>query len=140
MNFVLDSSLALAFVLKDEATAQTDKVLDSFGQGAKACAPPLWRWEVANVLLMSERRKRITQAEAHRHLTLLKSLPIEIDDAALDQAWSATLLLAQKHKLTSYDAAYLELAIRRGVALGSLDGELRAAAKAEKVPLLPEKV
>ena len=140
MNFVLDSSLALAFVLKDEATAGTDRVLDSFGQGAKACAPALLRWEVANVLWMAERRKRITQAEAHRHLTLLKALPIEIDEGAMDEAWSATLLLARKHKLTSYDAGYLELSIRRGVALGSLDDELRAAAKVEKVLLLPERV
>ena len=58
----------------------------------------------------------------------------------MDEAWSATLLLARKHKLSSYDAGYLELSIRRGVALGSLDDELRAASKIEKVPFLPEKV
>lgn len=140
MNFVLDSSLALSFVLKDEATAPTDKVLDSLGLGAKAFVPALWRWEVANALLMAERRKRIAPTDVHRHLTQLNSLPIEVDDAALDQAWTATHLLAQQHKLSSYDAAYLEMAIRRAVALGSLDSELRAAAKAEKVPLLPEKL
>ena len=139
MNFVLDSSLALSFVLKDETTAQTDQVLDSFGQGAKAFVPALWRWEVANALLMAERRKRLAPADVHRHLTQLNSLPIEVDDAALDQAWTATQLLAQQHKLSSYAAAYLEIAIRRAVALGSLDRELRAAAKAEKVFLFPVK-
>lgn len=115
MNFVLDSSLAGAFVLEDEATPATDAVLDSLGEGAKACAPALWRWEVANLLLMAERRKRLTSADRHRHLTQLKTLP-----AAVDEAWNATPLLAQKHKLSSYDAAYLELAIRRGLPLGTL--------------------
>ena len=137
MNFVLDCSLALAFVLADEATADTDKILDRFGQGEKACVPALWRWEVANVLLNAERRNRITQAEVTRNLSLLNSLPVLVDEAASDEAWHESLLLAQKHKLTSYDAAYLELAIRHGVALGSLDQELRAAALAESVAVIP---
>jgi predicted nucleic acid-binding protein len=138
MNFVLDSSLALTFVFTDEATPATDAVLDSLGQGAKAFVPALWRWEVANVLLVAERGKRITQATAQQHLSQFKALPIEVDDAALDQVWTATHALGQKHKLSSYDATYLEMAIRLAVALGSLDSELRAAAKVEKVPLLPE--
>ena len=140
MNFVLDSSLTMAFVLQDEATVETDKILDTFGQGAKAFTPALWRWEVGNVLLMAERRKRITQAESHRHLNSLQSLPVESDDNAWREAWNATPLLARKHQLTLYDAAYLELAIRRGVTLGSLDMDLRKAAKAEGVKVLPEKI
>jgi predicted nucleic acid-binding protein len=137
MNFVLDSSLALAFVFQDEATLATDLVLDSFGHGARAFVPALWRWEVSNALLMAERRKRIDQADAHRHLDHLKSLPIEVDVAAFDQVWAATHRLAQKHHLSSYDAAYLEMAIRHGISLGSMDRGLRAAARKEKVPLLP---
>ncbi|HAB19940.1 MAG TPA: type II toxin-antitoxin system VapC family toxin [Verrucomicrobiota bacterium] len=140
MNFVLDSSLALAFVLEDEAAPATDQILDTLGQGARALVPALWRWEVANVLVLAERRKRISSAAAHRHLAHLKSLPIEVDETALEEAWSATHLLAHKHKLTSYDAAYLEMAIRHGLALGSLDVELRSAAKVEQVPLLPAKL
>ena len=140
MNFVLDSSLTMAFVLQDEASPATDTILDSFGQGAKAFSPALWRWEVGNVLLMAERRKRITQAESHRHLTSLQSLPVELDDNAWREAWNTTLLLARSHQLTLYDAAYLELAIRRGVPLGSLDTDLRKAAKAEGVKLLPQKI
>lgn len=140
MTFVLDTSLALAFVLKDEATAETDRILDSFGQGAKAAAPALWRWEVGNVLLIAERRKRIIQSDVQRHLALLKKLPIEIDNTACDEAWNNTLQLAAKHKLTCYDAAYLELAMRRGLPLGSLDEELRAAAAVEKIALLPAKM
>jgi predicted nucleic acid-binding protein len=140
LNFVLDSSLTMAFVLADEANAETDKILDSLGRGSKAFAPALWRWEVGNVLLMAERRKRITAAESRRHLSLLQSLPVEVDENALREAWNAAPPLARKHRLTIYDAAYLELAIRRGAPLGSLDTDLRKAAKAEGVKLLPEKI
>jgi predicted nucleic acid-binding protein len=104
-----------------------------------ALVPALWRWEVANALLMAERRSRITSADNYRHLAHLKALPIEVDALAFEEAWSGTHALARKHKLTVYDAAYLEAAIRHGMALGSLDTALRAAAKAEKVPLLPGK-
>src|SRR3954467_14914620 len=113
----------MAFVLQDEANVETDKILDTLGQGAKAFAPVLWRWEVGNVLLMAERRKRITQTESHRHLTSLQSLPVELDDDSWREAWNATLLLARKHKLTLYDGAYLELALRKGVPLGSLESD-----------------
>ena len=140
MNFVLDSSLTLAFVFQDEATTDTDKILDSLGQGSKAFTAPLWRWEVGNALLMAERRKRIMPADSQRHLTSLQLLPLELDDQASREAWHATILLARKHQLTLYDAAYLELSIRRGVALGSLDTDLRKAAKFEGVKLLPEKI
>jgi len=130
----------MAFVLSDEATEATDKILDSFGQGAKAFSPSLWRWEVANVLLMAERRKRLTVADANRHLLLLQGLPVEIDDGASREAWSGSLALSRKHQITVYDAAYLELALRRNLPLGTLDGDLRKAAKAEGVKLLPDKL
>ena len=140
MNFVLDSSLTMAFVLQDEANVETDKILDSLGQGGKAFTPALWRWEVGNVLLVAERRKRISQAEGHRHVTLLQALPIEVDDGALREAWNAAILLARKHQLTLYDAAYLELAIRLGLPLGSLDTDLRKAANSENVKLFLGKI
>jgi predicted nucleic acid-binding protein len=133
MNFVVDASFALAWVLKDEATTATDKLLDSLGRGSRAFVPALWYWEIGNALLSVERRKRATKAEVGRHLTLLQSYPIEIDEAAVNRAWGAAHLLAQQYRLTSYDAAYLELAIRRGFPLASLDAELQAAANAEKV-------
>jgi len=139
MNFVADASFAMAWVLKDEATAETDGILDSLGQGAKAFVPALWHWEIANALLSVERRKRATRIEVGRHLTLLKSLPIEIDEAAVHEAWTTAHLLAQQYKLTSYDAAYLELALRRDLPLASLDAELQVAAKAEKVEVFAGK-
>ena len=139
MNFIVDSSMALAWVMRDESGPETDKVLDSLGRGAKAFVPALWHWEIANGLLNVERQKRATKTEINGHILLLQTLPIEVDEAAIDQAWGATHLLAQRHKLTSYDASYLELAIRRGLPLATLDNDLAAAAKLEKIPLLPEK-
>lgn len=140
MNFVADCSMTIAWLLKDEVTSATDKVLDLLGRGASAFVPALWRWEVSNVLLGAERKKRITKGQVNSHLSLLISLPIEQDEISFNQAWSATHQLAQKHKLTSYDAAYLELALRRGLPLASLDSDLRAAAKTEKLEILPEKI
>jgi predicted nucleic acid-binding protein len=137
MSFVLDSSLAVAFVLQDEITQVTDDVLDSLGEGVEAFAPALWRWEVGNALAMAERRKRITEADTHRCLTALQSLPIHVDEDAWREAWNATFLLARKYQLSVYDAAYLELAIRRRLSLASLDTDLRKAAKAEGLGLLP---
>ncbi len=136
MNLVVDASFALAWVLEDEATPETDRVLDALGAGGKAFVPALWHWEIGNALLSVERQKRCSGAEASRHLALLRLLPIELDEAAVSQAWSATRALAQKHKLTGYDAAYLELAIRRSLPLASLDAELLAAAKRESLELL----
>ena len=138
MTFVLDSSLAMAFVFDDEATPETDRVLDDLGEKDEAVTPSLWRWEVGNALLMAERRKRIAAADTNRHLAALQALPISADENAFQEAWTASLLLARRHELTLYDAAYLELAIRLGVPLGSLDTELRRAARAEGVKLLPE--
>jgi len=140
LNFVLDCSVTMAFVLADEASDATDKILDGLGQGGKAFSPALWRWEIGNVLLLLERRRRITTADSNRHLTALQALPVEIDDGATREAWNGSLVLARKHQLTVYDAAYLELAARRGLPLGSLDSELRKAAKAEGIKVLPERI
>lgn len=136
MNFVVDASFALAWVLRDEATAETDRILDSLGRGSKALVPALWRWEIANALLSIERQKRATNAEVARHLTLLRSYPIEIDETAASEAWTGAHTLARQHRLTVYDAAYLELAIRRGLPMASLDADLHRAAKAEKIEVL----
>jgi len=133
MNFIVDASFALAWVLKDESTAKTDEILDSLARGARAFVPALWRWEIANTLLSVERRKRATSIEVGRHLRLLQTYPIEVDEAGIQQAWTATHMLAQKYRLTSYDSAYLELAVRRGLPLATLDAALQTAAKTEKV-------
>lgn len=137
MNFVVDASFALAWVLEDEATPATEGVLELLGQGAIAMVPPLWRWEIGNVLLNVERRQRATKGEVRGHFLRFQALPIAADEMAFEQAWDAVYLLAQKHKLTSYDAAYLEMAIRHGLPLATLDADLLKAAQSEKIHLLP---
>jgi len=99
--------------------------------------PALWLWETANVLVQAERRGRISPAASRTFLGLLEDLPISVDQPSTASVWHDTLALARSHRLTSYDAAYLELALRRGLPLASRDKALQAAAGAEGVPLLP---
>jgi predicted nucleic acid-binding protein len=101
-----------------------------------AWVPALWRLEVANVLEMGVRRNRHDAAFRDATLVDLEQLSIHVDPETDRHAWSATLRLAERHKLTLYDAAYLELAQRRGLPLATLDEDLRAAASAEGVILL----
>jgi predicted nucleic acid-binding protein len=96
----------------------------------------LWRIEVANALEMGVRRSRTDAAFRSQALADLSLLPIALDPETDRQAWSATLLLAARHRLTIYDAVYLELAQRRALPLATLDTALRTAAEAEKVALL----
>jgi predicted nucleic acid-binding protein len=132
-EFVLDGSLALAWYFKDEADPYADAVAARF-PAARAVVPLIWPLEVANAVLMGERRQRSTEAQAAQWLSFLGSLPIAVDDETSDRAWGEVLSLARAHRLSSYDAAYLELALRRGLPLATLDDKLRAAASALGVP------
>lgn len=140
-EFVLDSSVALTWFFKDQASPDTDLILQKLGAGSICTVAQHWILEVANVLLGAERVKKRSPAEATQFLALLENFAIEVDAETGRFAASATLALARKHKLTSYDAAYLELAIRRSLALATLDLDLRKAAQAaqaEGVSLLPK--
>lgn len=130
--FVLDSSLALAWYFKDEANDYADDVLASVAE-AEIVVPALWHLEIANAVVMGERRARSTEVQAGKWLGLLGSLPIAVDSETTGRAWTATLALARKHNLSSYDAAYLELAVRQGLPLASLDDKLKEAAAAAGV-------
>ena len=132
-EFVLDCSLTVCWFFEDETDAYAESVEDSLGT-ASAVVPTLWPLEVANALLMGERRKRATEAKVTTFLGLLKSLPISADDETASRAWQESLQLARTYQLTVYDAAYLELALRRGLPLASLDNKLKAAADAAGVP------
>lgn len=136
---VLDGSIALSWVLPDELSPQTNTVLAVIEAGRKTIVPVHWALEVANALWMAERRKRISPADTTAALAVFRRIPIEIDPETGSKAGSDTLVLARQHTLSIYDAAYLELAMRRGAALASLDEPLRAAARKLGVPLLPEK-
>jgi predicted nucleic acid-binding protein len=132
-EFVLDGSLALAWYFKDEADSYADAVAARF-PAARAHVPLIWPLEVANALLMGERRQWSKEAQATKWLGYLGSLPIAVDDETNDRAWGELLSLGRAHRLSAYDAAYLELALRRGLPLATLDDRLKAAASAAGVP------
>ena len=132
-EFVLDGSLALAWYFKDEADPYADAVAASF-PATRAAVPVIWPLEVANALLTGERRQRSTQAQAATWLAYLAFLPIAVDDETNTRAWGDVLSLARAHRLSAYDAAYLELAVRRGLPIATLDEKLKAAASAVHVP------
>jgi predicted nucleic acid-binding protein len=126
-EFVLDGSVALAWYFKDEADFYADGVAASFPVW-KAVVPTIWPLEIANAVLMGERRRRSTEAQAAKWFGYLTSLPIVIDEETGNHAWNDVLNLARAHQLSAYDAAYLELALRRGLGLATLDQKLKAAA------------
>lgn len=133
-RLILDTSLTLAWYFADEANPYADAVAQALA-AAEAIVPSLWPLEIANALVMGERRKRSTEAQASTFLARLGALPIVIDDETDARAWSDTISLARAHNLSAYDAAYLELAMRRGLPLASLDKKLKAAAIAVGVGL-----
>lgn len=135
MSLVLDASVTLAWILPGERTPAIEAVLETVVSSG-AVVPELWRIEVANILLVSVRRSRITHAYRDESLEDLNDLAITIDNETSLHAWSDTLAFADKHSLTLYDAAYLELAHRLELPLATLDDDLRRAAEREKIPLL----
>jgi predicted nucleic acid-binding protein len=132
---ILDSSATLAWIYADEITHAIRQVFDLLRENG-AWVPSLWRLEVANILEMGVRRARHDVAFRDATLADLALLPINLDPETDRQAWGATLRLAERHRLTLYDAAYLELAQRLRLPLATLDSDLRAAASDESVPLL----
>ena len=114
----------------------TDALLER-ARDEGAVVPGLWPLELGNVLLQAVRQGRLDVAEATARLALLEELPIRIDDETVGRAWRETLTLARTEGLTTYDAAYLELALRRGLPLASRDRELRQAADRNGIALLP---
>ncbi len=135
MSLVLDCSTTLAWVYSDETTDEVREVFELLSHEG-AWVPGLWRLEVANVLEMSVRRKRHDAAFRDATLADLSQLPIQVDAETDQHAWSATVHLAERNQLTLYDAAYLELALRRNLPLATLDEDLRRAASAMRVRLL----
>jgi predicted nucleic acid-binding protein len=135
VSLVLDCSITLAWVYSDETTEPVRRVFELL-RPSGAWVPGLWRLEVANVLEMGVRRKRHDAAFRDATLADLAQLPIQVDAEKDQHSWGATLHLAERHQLTLYDAAYLELALRRDLPLATLDEDLRQAANTEKVRLL----
>ena len=133
--FVIDASIALAWCFEDEASPGTDLVLEHV-RDRGAIVPALWHLELGNVLLQAEKRSRIAMAEIAARLELIAALPIEVDQETTAHAWRETLALARAQGLTTYDAAYLELAVRRGIPLVTKYETLRVAAERLGVPTI----
>ena len=131
---MLDASVALSWAFDDEASgAYADRVLDALTQ-TTAVVPSLWLLELANALVVAERRGRITPAETSHFLHLVQRLPVEVETVGLE-ALPEVLSLARTYGLSAYDAAYLILAMRRGLPLATLDDRLRQAAEKAGVGL-----
>ena len=133
---VVDSSLALTWCFRDEQTPASAALLARVATEG-FLVPMLWHLEIANVLQLAVRRKRITSELRDASLADLAQLPIHVDDQTIDRAWSSTVKFAQRYDLTAYDASYLELAMRRNLPLATLDEALIAAGPRAGVAILP---
>lgn len=133
-HFVLDCSVTMAWCFEDESNEYTDAILDSL-QHSKAIVPTIWPLEVANVLLIAKRNKRITNIQSASFIDALCSLPIVVDQTTSIRAMHSIFTLAGQSDLTIYDAAYLELAIREKIPLLTLDKGLIKVAKRLHVPM-----
>ena len=129
MSFVLDCSVTMAWLFPDEATQATERFRESLIE-TRAFVPSLWPVEVGNVLLTATRRGRIRTDEWPQIRAYLQALPIEIDPVSMSWTWGTSLELAHAHRLSVYDAMYLELAMRLGMPLVTLDRALRSAGQA----------
>lgn len=132
---VVDASLIVGAVSPDEVSPDAlPRIGAAFERGA--IAPSLFAYEVANVLILKERRGSLSRADRERTSDDIAALPITIRPLDPDRVRREVAALASRAKLTVYDAAYLDLAIETGAALATLDLRLAAAARTEGVPLL----
>ncbi len=141
MDFVLDNSVAMRWLLESEKPSDqlyAESVLLTLSD-TDALVPSLWHLEASNVLLSAEKRGEIHSGEVETFLSHLESLPIYVDAHTAQQAFNRTHALARAFKLSNYDAAYLELALREGLPMATLDKDLIKAAKKSNVPIYLKK-
>ena len=136
-SFIVDNSVVMSWCFKDEAHPFADSVLDRLSE-VKAYVPCLWPLEVVNVLLVAESRKIISEADSIRFVSLLSHLPIFVEHEKPKEVMKDLLGLARAHKLSSYDASYLDLALKKGLPLATLDKKLRKAAETMNIAILPD--
>lgn len=134
-NFVVDCSVAMAWCFLDEATPET-KQLFKRTSDESVLVPALWFLEVTNTLVMAERKSRIGLNEVGHFISLINTFDLEVETHDPEVTFTHLLPLCRTHSLTSYDAVYLDLAIRRQLPLATLDESLRKAAKKAGVKLL----
>ena len=125
----------MSWCFKDETNSYADAVLDKLSEST-AIAPSIWPLEVVNVLLVAERRKRLKQADSVRFITLLSQLPIVVEGIGSEKVMKDLLALGRTNHLSSYDASYLDLAMREDCPIATIDKKLMEAAKEVSVTIL----
>lgn len=131
-QFVLDCSVSISWYLSDESNSYADRtlvLLQSNLGAVEAVVPGIWSLEIANTFLVSMRRQRMTAMQVKTAIDNIEALAIMVDQLTADSALKATLELARDYNLAAYDAAYLELAIRRGLPMATIDNRLTRAAR-----------
>ncbi len=134
-DFVVDNSVVMAWCFDDESSTFADAAQELLIENT-AYVPSIWPLEVANVLLVAERKDRISRADSGRFIALLTQLPIVVERTNSETVFHDIMSLARSYMLSSYDASYLELAIRKGLPFVSLDKDLIRAAKDLKVQII----
>lgn len=134
-DFVLDCSVTMAWCFDDETTDYSEAVLDSL-RSKSALVPVIWPLEVTNVLLMAMKRRRLTPVKAAGFLDRLNDLPIKLANSKPLSAMMSIFELGHEQKLTSYDAAYLDLALAHNIPVATMDRDLIKAAKAAGIKFL----
>jgi len=134
VSFVVDNSVVMSWCFQDETNQYADTVLERLAE-ATAFAPSIWPLEVVNVLLVAERKKRLSKADSIRFITLLSELPIIVEHERPERIMSDLLALARATDLSSYDASYLDLSMRKGLPIATLDTRLIGAARMVNVPI-----
>jgi predicted nucleic acid-binding protein len=134
IGLVVDNSVVMSWCFEDQANPYADSILSNL-TGTVVYAPSVWPFEVVNVLAIAERKKCISEADSVRFISLLSQLPIIVQYESPEKGMKDLLGLARAHNLSSYDASYLDLAMRMGLPMATLDERLKRAAKSAQVML-----
>ena len=137
-DFVIDNSVVMSWCFKDETSKYTDAILERLGR-ASAYVPAIWPLEVCNVLLVAERRKRLYQKDSAHFISLLLELPIIVEQESPERMLSEIISLAREFKMSSYDASYLDLAMRKGLSIATNDKNMISAARKCSVAIVDAK-
>ncbi len=134
-RFVVDNSVVMAWCFEDKTSAYADKILKRFVKSS-AIVPAIWPLEVGNVLVVAERRQRLSEADSSRFLALLAELPIHVVQERPERMLKEIVALSRELSLSTYDASYLDLAMREGLPIATQDAALLKAARKCKVTVL----
>jgi len=132
-QFVVDNSVVMSWCFEDERNSYCDAVLESLADG-EAFVPGMWPLEVGNVLLVAERKKRFTEASVVRFLELVSGLPLTVEQETPERMLKEIVSIAREQGISTYDASYIDLAMRLGLPMSTLDASMRKAARRLEIP------